>query len=142
MFTLYERIKELAESHGMTIKSVEEKLNFSNGTIGRWKRSTPGVDKIRQVADLFDVTVDYLLGRTNTPQFKARDERDVQKTLEEMTQGLSNENALSYMKNGGEELSPEDAELLRASLENVIRQSKLIAKHKFTPKKYRKDQQD
>lgn len=68
-----------------------------------------------------------------------KDERDVQKILTDMTEGLSNDSALAYMKNGGEEIDEEDAELLRASLENVIRQSKLIAKAKFTPKKYRKD---
>ena len=81
-----------------------------------------------------------MLGLTGTPQFTRRDELDVQKTLEEMTEGLNNESSLAYMKNGGEEIDPEDAELLKASLENVIRQSKLLAKRKFTPKKYRKDQ--
>lgn len=140
--TIKTRIQDLARSRKTTLAELERTLNFGNGTINKWDKRSPSSDKLREVADYFDVTVDYLLGRTDTPQFKARDERDVQKTLEEMTQGLSNENALSYMKNGGEELSPEDAELLRASLENVIRQSKLIAKHKFTPKKYRKDQQD
>ena len=86
-----------------------------------------------------NVTTDYLLGRTDTPQFTRKDERDVQKILEEMTQGLNNKNELAFLKNGGQEIDPEDAELLSASLENVIRQSKLIAKQKFTPKKYRKD---
>ena len=91
------------------------------------------------MANYFDVSIDYLLGRTDTPQFTRKDERDVQKILTDMTEGLSNDSSLAYMKNGGEEIDEEDAELLRASLENVIRQSKLIAKQKFTPKKYRKD---
>lgn len=142
MATVFDRVKELAEKQKISIAKLEEDLGFGRNSLYSWKKNTPNGDRLSKVADYFRVTTDYLLGRTDTPQFKARDERDVQKTLEEMTQGLSNENALSYMKNGGEELSPEDAELLRASLENVIRQSKLIAKHKFTPKKYRKDQQD
>lgn len=69
-----------------------------------------------------------------------KDERDVQKTLEDMIQGLNNKSSLAYMKNGDQEIDPEDAELLAASLENVVRQSKLLAKQKFTPKKYRKNQ--
>ena len=137
---LYDRIKELADKQNLSIRRLEEKLGFGNGVINRWRKTTPGVDKIEAVANFFGVTTDYLLGRTDTPQFTRKDERDVQKILEEMTQGLNNKNELAFLKNGGQEIDPEDAELLSASLENVIRQSKLIAKQKFTPKKYRKKQ--
>lgn len=136
---LYDRIKLLAERQNLSIRRLEEKLGFGNGVINRWRKTTPGIDKIEAVANFFNVTTDYLLGRTNTPQFTRKDERDVQKILTDMTEGLSNDSSLAYMKNGGEEIDEEDAELLRASLENVIRQSKLIAKQKFTPKKYRKN---
>ena len=136
---LYDRIKELADKQNLSIRRLEEKLGFGNGVINRWRKTTPGIDKIEAVANFFGVTTDYLLGRTDTPQFTRKDERDVQKILEEMTQGLNNKNELAFLKNGGQEIDPEDAELLSASLENVIRQSKLIAKQKFTPKKYRKD---
>ncbi|MGK4126791.1 transcriptional regulator [Limosilactobacillus vaginalis] len=133
------RIKELADSHHQSIAEVERHLSFGNGTIAKWDTRSPSSEKLQKVADYFHVSTDYLLGRTNTPQFTRKDERDVQKILTDMTEGLSNESSLAYMKNGGEEIDEEDAELLRASLENVIRQSKLIAKQKFTPKKYRKD---
>ena len=137
---LYDRIKGLADKQNLSIRRLEEKLGFGNGVINRWRKTTPGIDKIEAVANFFGVTTDYLLGRTDTPQFTRKDERDVQKILEEMTQGLNNKNELAFLKNGGQEIDPEDAELLSASLENVIRQSKLIAKQKFTPKKYRKKQ--
>lgn len=137
---LYDRIKELADKQNLSIRRLEEKLGFGNGVINRWRKTTPGIDKIEAVANFFGVTTDYLLGRTDTTQFTRKDERDVQKILEEMTQGLNNKNELAFLKNGGQEIDPEDAELLSASLENVIRQSKLIAKQKFTPKKYRKKQ--
>ena len=137
---LYDRIKELADKQNLSIRRLEEKLGFGNGVINRWRKTTPGVDKIEAVANFFGVTTDYLLGRTDTPQFTRKDERDIQKILEEMTQGLNNKNELAFLKNGSQEIDPEDAELLSASLENVIRQSKLIAKQKFTPKKYRKKQ--
>lgn len=135
---LYNRIKELADKQNLSIRRLEEKLGFGNGVINRWRKTTPGIDKVEAVANFFNVTTDYLLGRTSTPQFTRRDERDVQKTLEEMIEGLSDKNALSYMKNGDTEISEEDAELLRSSLENAVRTSKILAKKKFTPKKYRK----
>ena len=137
--TVFDRVKKLAEKQGISIVELEEKLNFGRNSLYSWKKKTPNGDRLKKVADYFNVTTDYLLGRTDTPQFTRKDERDVQKILEEMTQGLNNKNELAFLKNGGQEIDPEDAELLSASLENVIRQSKLIAKQKFTPKKYRKD---
>lgn len=139
MSVLFDRIKQLSSSKGVSLKKIATDLGFGENTIYKWKTQSPKGEYLDKVADYFDVSVDYLLGRTNTPQFTRRDERDVQKILTDMTEGLSNDSALAYMKNGGEEIDEEDAELLRASLENVIRQSKLIAKQKFTPKKYRKD---
>ena len=118
---------------------MERKLGIGNGTITKWDKRSPSSEKLAAVADHYNVTTDYLLGRTDTPQFTRKDERDVQKILEDITRGLNNKSDLAFLKNGGEEIDPEDAELLSASLENVIRQSKLIAKQKFTPKKYRKD---
>ena len=137
--TVFDRVKKLAESQGISIVELEERLDFGRNSLYSWKKKTPNGDRLKKVADYFNVTTDYLLGRTPTPQFSRRDERDVQKTLEEMVEGLSDKNALSYMKNGDEEINEEDAELLRASLENAIRTSKILAKKKFTPKKYRKD---
>ena len=136
----FERIKKLAKDHGESIMKLSTTLGFGESTIYKWKEQEPKGKDLAKVADHYGVTTDYLLGRTDTPQFTRKDERDVQKILEEMTQGLNNKNELAFLKNGGQEIDPEDAELLSASLENVIRQSKLIAKQKFTPKKYRKKQ--
>lgn len=136
---LYERIKQLAQGKKLTIAELEREIGISNGQIRKWQNQTPGVDKIKLVADYFGVTTDYLLGRTDTPQFTRKDERDIQRMLDEMINGLSDKNCLSYMKNGGEELDEEAAELLRDSLERTARRAKLLAKEKFTPKKYRKD---
>lgn len=137
---LFERIKQLARKRGISLKKVATDLGFGENTIYKWKTQSPKAEYLEKVADYFGVTVDYLLGRTNTPQFTQKDEKDVQKTLEDMIQGLNNKSSLAYMKNGDQEIDPEDAELLAASLENVVRQSKLLAKQKFTPKKYRKNQ--
>lgn len=136
--TVFDRVKKLAEKQGISIVELEEKLDFGRNSLYSWKKKTPNGDRLKKVADFFNVTTDYLLGRTPIPTFTRRDEHDVQKTLEEMIEGLSDKNALSYMKNGDTEISEEDAELLRSSLENAVRTSKILAKKKFTPKKYRK----
>ncbi|HDP1317309.1 TPA: helix-turn-helix transcriptional regulator [Enterococcus faecalis] len=62
---LYEKIKLLASEKKMSIRQLEETLGFGNGVINRWRKNTPGSDKLKKVADYFNVSVDYLLGRTD-----------------------------------------------------------------------------
>ncbi len=66
--TIYVKIKELAERQKLSIRSLEEKLGYGNGTIRRWEKQVPGVDKVQKVADYFNVSVDYLLGREDTAE--------------------------------------------------------------------------
>lgn len=60
---LVQRIRNLCNSKGITFAELERTLGFSNGQIRRWQTTKPGVDKVQKVADYFDVSVDYLLGR-------------------------------------------------------------------------------
>lgn len=60
----YEIIKTLANGRKMTIAELERKLDLSNGSISKWAKSTPNSKYLEKVADYFDVSVDYLLGRS------------------------------------------------------------------------------
>lgn len=63
LMNLYEKIKILANEQDISIRQLEEQLNFGNGVINRWRKNKPGIDKIEKVADYFDVSLDYLLDR-------------------------------------------------------------------------------
>ena len=67
--TLVSKLKDLAQRKNITFAELERKLDFSNGQIRRWDDTTPGIDKIQKVADYFNVSVDYLLGRTDWKKF-------------------------------------------------------------------------
>lgn len=58
-------IKELRKSKRMTQKDLAEVMNVSQQTIGAWEteRAVPGADTLNDLADYFNVTTDYLLGR-------------------------------------------------------------------------------
>ncbi|MDT2635476.1 helix-turn-helix transcriptional regulator [Enterococcus dongliensis] len=136
---LYEKIKILADNQKISIRRLEEILGYGNGTIRRWEKQTPGVDKIQKVADYFDVSVDYLLGRTDKKRYydlTEKDEKDIAKELEEMIDDLKSTGALAYSKDTAE-VDEETRRLLIISLENSLRIAKIEAKKKFTPKKYR-----
>lgn len=136
---LLERVDKLINEKGMTRAELERKLDFSHGSIRNWDKSIPSGDKIQKVADFFDVSTDYLLGRTEKRKYydlTEKDEKDIQKQLELLIEDISNAAALAFSK-GEEPMSEETKQLLIISLENSLRLGKEIAKKKFTPKKYR-----
>lgn len=138
--TVVDRIKKLCNEQKITIAELERRIQLSNGQIRKWANQTPGVDKVQKVADYFNVSLDYLLGRTQKKywELNEKDERDIQKKLEEMIEDMSNADALAFSK-GAEPMSEETKQLLILSLENSLRLGKEMAKKKFTPKKYRNE---
>jgi transcriptional regulator with XRE-family HTH domain len=62
-----ERLKELRESNSMTQIDLAELLNVSRQSVGGYENNTtePPTDIVVKIADIFNVTCDYLLGRTN-----------------------------------------------------------------------------
>jgi transcriptional regulator with XRE-family HTH domain len=67
MFQTFDRIKELAKKQGLSINLLEEKLGYSRNTIYNLKNSKPSTERISEIADYFNVSTDYLLGRTDNP---------------------------------------------------------------------------
>ncbi len=53
---------------GISITMLEIELGLGNGTIGKWDKSAPSSDKLARVADFFDVSVDYIMGRKDRVQ--------------------------------------------------------------------------
>lgn len=73
----YQVVKKLANNRSMTIAELERKLDLSNGQIRRWQKANPNSEHLRLIADYFDVSVDYLLGREKE-EYSGEQEDDVQ----------------------------------------------------------------
>ena len=60
------RLKELRISKGLTQKQLANELNVAHNTISVWENnsSEPDLNMMNKLADFFDVSTDYLLGRT------------------------------------------------------------------------------
>lgn len=65
--TVFERIKKLANDQGKGVSKVATDLGFSENLFYRWKSSEPKARDLQKVAEYFGVSVDYLLGRTDSP---------------------------------------------------------------------------
>lgn len=75
--TTFERIKELATKQGKSLNKVEEDLGYGRNVLYRLKNSNPSAERLEEIADYFNVSVDYLLGRTDKPQnVETEDEYD------------------------------------------------------------------
>ena len=61
-----ERIKELRETNGLTQSELARKLSVTRSTVNAWELgiNKPCIDKLSDIADLFQVTTDFLIGRT------------------------------------------------------------------------------
>lgn len=67
MSLTFDRIKNLAKKQGLSINLLEEKLGYSRNTIYNLKSSKPSAERLQEIADYFNVSTDYLLGRTDNP---------------------------------------------------------------------------
>lgn len=59
---MLDKIKQLCESRGITIKELERSLGFSNKALYRWDINSPSIDRVVAVADYFGISVDELIG--------------------------------------------------------------------------------
>ncbi len=63
--TVAENITELRKKNGMTQMELANKLNYSDKAISKWERgdSLPDVAVLKELADLFGVTLDYIVNK-------------------------------------------------------------------------------
>lgn len=71
---LKDKIRELRKERGMTQKEVAERLGIGGSTMTMYEtgRREPNMETLIKIADFFDVSTDYLLGKT-----KAKNEKEV-----------------------------------------------------------------
>ena len=63
--TTFERIKNLAKEHGMSLNEVNEKANLGTRSIYRWKYKEPSYTSLKKVAKVFNMTPDELAGNSS-----------------------------------------------------------------------------
>lgn len=74
MFPTFEKVRELARKKGLSLNQVEEKLGYSRNTLYSLKRQKVSSERLQEIADFFNVSTDYLLGRTDNPAIATDDQ--------------------------------------------------------------------
>ena len=65
--TMGERIKQLRKEKGMTQTDLAHTLNVTKGTVSTWETNsrTPGFETLNTMCDLFQRSLDYIMGRSD-----------------------------------------------------------------------------
>ena len=107
------RLKKIRNQKNMTQDELGKVLNVSGKTIGTWERDSrqPNIETINALANYFNVSTDYLLGRRENSKTKNDDK---QVDLTGIGQKEDEEKIFSYE---GKEIPKQDLELIRRILE-------------------------
>ena len=66
------RLKEIRKARGISQLKLAMDLNTNQNTISRYETGErePGIKELIRIADYFNISIDYLLGRTDCPEIK------------------------------------------------------------------------
>lgn len=106
--TAFDRLKKLCDDQGISINILEERIGLGKNTLYSWKKKVPGGINLEKVADYFQVSTDYLLGRTDDPKI-ANESKITDADLDDVLDGV-----MSY---NGKPLTDKDKEAVRIFLE-------------------------
>lgn len=70
MFSFGTQLKTLRKQYKVTQKQVAEKINITERNYQAYEANTqkPTYDNLIALADFFNVSLDFLVGRTNNPE--------------------------------------------------------------------------
>lgn len=128
MNTFGYNLKLLRMQNNWTQTELAKLLNVAKGTVSNWENENrfPDKDTLNKIADVFNVSMDYLLGRTSTivAPITKKDIKDHDTFMED---------AKALFMNG--EVAEEDKEKIFKDISDLFWESKKINKEKYGRKK-------
>lgn len=115
-----ERLKQLRKEKNLTQSELGQKINVTKVSISGYESGnrTPDTDTLQRIADFFEVSTDYLLGRTNTPAL-SKEEMD-----EAEFQAFANDPELKRWYRELPKSKEEDLRMLRSMWEVIKKEIK------------------
>ena len=117
MFSTFEIVKDLCEKQGISLNTLEEKLGLGKNSLYGLKRNQPSAERLQQIADYFNVSTDYLLGRTDNPTIANKKEHFFFEGKEVDVEEL----ASTAMRFNGKPLTEEDKKAIQNIIEIYLR---------------------
>ena len=92
MASIGDRIKDLRESEGLTQIQLSKKLNISNTTLSQYESGVrvPSDEIKIKIAIIFDVSLNYLMGRTDIKTTMSKDGQQLSEVQKSVLLSVSN----------------------------------------------------
>lgn len=137
--TVGRRIAKLRNSAQMSQFQLAKVLKIGTSTLGMYEtdKREPSPKVLKRIADYFNVSTDYLLGRDNKNHYYEltdKEKQDIGVQAEKLMEGIESGNNLNFY---GEPATEEQKNRLLIAVKTAMEMNKKEAKRKFTPKKYR-----
>lgn len=87
-----DRLKKLREKRGFSQRELTSRLNINRSTYARYElnQTQPDYDTLYLLADYFDVTIDYIIGRSNHPKLSEKEDIEADEYIKELEEMLKN----------------------------------------------------
>jgi transcriptional regulator with XRE-family HTH domain len=123
--TLGEKLKSIREQRGWTQSQAAERLGISSQVVSNYERDyrSPDKETLTRIAKVYNCSVDWLLGVTDNPERMDSPSSSDKKDDKNARMGLA-------FITGGEDLTEEEAEYLKESLELFRRMKERRAKER------------
>lgn len=116
MFSTFEIVKDLCEKQGISLNTLEEKLELGKNSLYGLKRNQPSAERLQQIADYFGVSTDYLLGRTDNPAIAGEKAPEYEIELDDLDGRI--------MLFDGKPLSDDDKRAIKGIIEGYLNSKK------------------
>lgn len=131
-----ETIKLLCAKNGTNISNLEKELGYGNGSLSKAKKIPS--DRILDIAKYFNVSMEYIMTGVKKqwePTLSDKDERELDIKVDKLLNAVISDTGLML---DGKIMDEETREIFAMNLRNALKTTKLAAKAKYTPKKYKK----
>lgn len=116
------RIKQLRKELGLLQSELASELGTTASNISNYENGKikPPIDKIKAMAEIFNVPIDYLTGESDSRTFKDKEKRfiEVDNYIGELIRELDNSG--NTFKYNGLPISGDAKEILKANLEHTL----------------------
>ena len=121
------RLKKLREQKKLNQTELANLLEVSNGSISKWERGDrqPDYETLERIADIFNVTIDYLLGRSDA-KYKSDDSQMSFSTPQEALSFILKQDMVADF--GGYDLDSMSDEEIMEMAEDVADMLKIVSK--------------
>lgn len=126
------------ELNNKTQSDLINDLGFNKSAVSTWCNGSrlPRMDKVEALARYFRINRSDLIEEKDSASLTTRDERDIEKILEQTRVQLTSQEGLMF---DGDPATPEAIESILAAMQIGMEMAKKKNKEKYTPNKYKKD---